>query len=210
MALTNGGRLGCGREVENVWAHIDNAPDEHEATCPDCQAARADLAGLASATTAMVDADRDDARLVNQPSALAAIVAIARTEVRRGRTLPLTRPPAQPSNLPSNLPAASETGELTISEQAAASIIREASDGLADVEARRCRVSVVDGESRSAATEAGGPTTFAVELSLTVGRTVRIPRLATQLRSAITTAIDDRIGVGVASIAIHVEDLHDV
>ncbi|MDN5765522.1 MAG: Asp23/Gls24 family envelope stress response protein [Humibacillus sp.] len=209
MALTDTGRLGCGRDVDDVWAHIGDEPDEHEATCPDCQAARADLAGLASATTAMVDSDRDDARLVNQPSALAAIVAIARTEVRRGRTLPLTLPPRQPSDLPADRPPVSETGELTISEQAVASIIRQASDRVADVEARRCRVSVVDDEPRSTATEAGSPTRFSVELSLTVGRAVRIPGLATQLRRAITTAIDDRIGVGVASIDIHVEDLHD-
>lgn len=197
MALTDTGRLGCGRDVDDVWAHIDDEPDEHEATCPDCRAARADLAGLASATTAMVEADRDDTRLVIRPGAVDAIVAIARTEVRRGRTLPLT------------YPTLGETGELTISEQAVASIVRETSDSLADVEARGCRVRVVDGEPRSAPNEAGLMATFAVELSLTVGRAVRISPLAAQLRSAIATAIDHRIGVGVASVAIHVEDLHD-
>ncbi|MEO6998915.1 MAG: hypothetical protein ABI112_12600 [Terracoccus sp.] len=197
MALTDTGRLGCGRDVDDVWAHINDEPDAHEATCPYCQAARADLAGLASATTAMVEADRDDTRLVNRPGALDAIVAIARTEVRRGRTLPLT------------YPALGETGELTISEQAVASVIREASDGLADVEARGCRVSLVDHESPSAPAEAGAPATFAVELSLTVGRAANIPRLASQLRTTIAGSIGHRVGVDVASITIHVEDVHN-
>lgn len=201
MALTDTGRLGCGRDVDDVWANIDHEPDEHEATCPDCQAARADLAGLAAATTDMVAADEADSRLVSRPGALAAIVAIARTEVRRGRTLPLlTAAAAQPG----------ERGELTISEQAVASIVRAASDGLDDVEGRRCRVRVVDDQTGQHPTRIGSPTSLAVELSLTVGRAVRIPPLVAELRRRITADIDHRIGVPVASIAIHVEDLHDV
>ncbi len=198
MALTDTGRLGCGRDVDDVWANINDEPDEHEATCPDCQAARADLAGLASATTAMVETDRDDTRLVGRPGALAAIVAIARTEVRRGRTLPLlTASPDAP-------------GQLTISEQAVASIIREASDSLDHVEGRRCRVRVVDDQPGQAPTGVGTATSLAVELSLTVGRSVRIPPLLTDLRRRITVAIERRTGMPVTSIAIHVEDLHDV
>ncbi|MEO5744698.1 MAG: Asp23/Gls24 family envelope stress response protein [Terracoccus sp.] len=197
MALSTSGRLGCGRDVDDVWANINHEPDEHEATCPDCQAARADLAGLASATTAMVETDRDDERLVGRPGALAAIVAIARTEVRRGRTLALlTASPDAP-------------GQVTISEQAVASIVRAECDGLDDVEGRRCRVNVVDEQPDQAPASVGTETSLAVELSLTVGRSVRIPPLVTVLRDRITVAIDRRVGVPVASIAIHVEDLHD-
>ncbi len=198
MALTTTGRLGCGRDVDDVWANIDNQPDNHEAVCPDCQSARADLAGLATATTAMVDSDEADNRLVSRPGALAAIVAIARTEVRRGRTLSLLT--ASPAD---------ERGQLTISEQTVASIVREVSDGLDDVEARRCRVRVVDPQPSPKPPGVETPTSLAVELSLTVGRSVRIPPLVIELRRRITVAIDRRIGVPVASIAIHVEDLHD-
>ncbi len=197
MALTDTGRLGCGRDVDDVWANINHEPDEHEATCPDCQAARADLAGLAAATTAMVETDRDDTRLVARPGALAAIVAIARTEVRRGRTLPLlTASPDAPD-------------QVTISEQAVASIVREQCDSLDDIEGRRCRVRVVDDQPGHAPTGVGTATSLAVELSLTVGRSVRIPPLLTDLRHRISVAIHRQIGVPVTSIAIHVEDLHD-
>ncbi|OFE14997.1 hypothetical protein BA895_07595 [Humibacillus sp. DSM 29435] len=197
MALSETGRLGCGRDVDDVWANINHEPDKHEATCPDCQAARADLAGLASATTAMVETDRDDDRLVGRPGALAAIVAIARTEVRRGRTLPLLT--ASPD----------AAGQVTISEQAVASIVRETCDGFDDVEGRRCRVTVVNEQPGQAPASGGGATSLAVQLSLTVGGSVRIPPLVTELRDRVAVAVERRVGVPVASIAIHVEDLHD-
>lgn len=201
MALTDSGRLGCGREIDDVWANIQHEPNEHESTCSDCQAARENLAGLATATTQLVDTDENDSRLVNRPGAVAAIMAIARAEVRRGRTLPLLRPSADDSG---------NSGELTVSEQAVVSIIRETSDGFDDVEGRRCRVRVADDESDQTPGDADHPLSLVVELSLTVAATVPIPPLVTELRRRITDAVERRVGVRVASIAIHVEDLHDV
>ena len=200
MALTDTGRLGCGRDVDDLWAHIDQEPDEHEAGCPDCQAARADLAGLASATTAMVDSDEADSRLVARPGALAAIVAIARTEVRRGRTLPLLTASADRSD---------RQGELTISEQAVASVVREASDGLGDVEGRGCRVRVADDEPGRAPTAVGSPTALAVELSLTVGAGCPSLRSSPSYGAASAPTSTAASGCPSRQITIHVEDLHD-
>ena len=87
--------------------------------------------------------------------------------------------------------------------------MREQCDSLDDIEGRRCRVRVVDDQPGHAPTGVGTATSLAVELSLTVGRSVRIPPLLTDLRRRISVAIHRQIGVPVTSIAIHVEDLHD-
>lgn len=199
MALTSSSRLGCGRDVDELWANIGHEPDEHEATCPDCQSARQDLSGLSSATAAMTEADDIDHRLVPRPGALAAIMAIVRAEVRRGATLPLiATSPDHP-------------GELTISEQAVATIVREACDRFADVEGRRCRVSVADEPTpRPSMALPAGPNALDVELSVTVAKAVSIPALARDLRGAVGEIVRRQVGLRVASVAIHVEDVHDV
>lgn len=52
MALANSRttQLGCGRDIDEVWANADSLPDAHELTWPDCQAARASLRELNAAT----------------------------------------------------------------------------------------------------------------------------------------------------------------
>lgn len=203
MALTDSNRLGCGRRVDDLWGRVGREPDAHEADCPYCQSARQDLSGLASATTALTETDGADDLLVSRPGALAAIMAIVRTEVRRGRTLPLLTPsPAEP-------------GQLTISEQAVASIVRDACDLFPDLEGRRCRVSVADEQTSppsapSAPATTPGPNALLVELSVTVAHEVSVPQLARELRSAVGEVVRRRVGVPVSSMTIHVEDLHDV
>lgn len=203
MALTDSNRLGCGREVDDLWARIGREPDGHEADCPYCQSARQDLSELASATTALTESDATDDLLVSRPGALAAVMTIVRTEVRRGRTLPLVTP------------SPTDRGELTISEQAVASIVRDACDGFADLEGRRCRVIVADEQIRSpsapsAPSASPGPNALLIELSVTVAREVSVPQLARELRSAVGEVVRRRVGVPVSSMTIHVEDLHDV
>ncbi|RYD47250.1 MAG: hypothetical protein EOP83_28330, partial [Verrucomicrobiaceae bacterium] len=50
LAASTSTQLGCGRDIDQVWDHLDQAPAAHERTCRYCQAARADLANLAQAT----------------------------------------------------------------------------------------------------------------------------------------------------------------
>ena len=103
-------RLSCGRDVDTVWEHLDRPLDEHERTCLACRAARASLAPLAAATRDLSSADREDPELRGSSTVLAEVMAIARREVRRGRTLPLDR----------------DDPDLAVSEYAIAAVVRTA------------------------------------------------------------------------------------
>ena len=128
MALAPPGtQLGCGRDIDEVWDRIGRAPDAHERVCPYCQAARADLAGLARATQAMRDDDTTNPDLEPSPGVLDRILAVARAEVRRGRRLPLDQPDAD------------ATGVNTVSEQAVTAAIRRTGDQMREVQIRRWR-----------------------------------------------------------------------
>lgn len=117
MAVTQGYVLPCGRDVEDVWQHLD-AGDEHDRTCQHCQGARQSLTVLRDLTKELADDDTVPARDLT-----GRIMAAVRTEIRRHELL-------------------GSTG-VRVSAQAVAAVLRFAADGVDGVRARRCRVTEV-------------------------------------------------------------------
>lgn len=196
MALANSTtQLGCGRDIDDVWARADEPPDAHETACPDCRAARASLRELNEATRDLRSRDQADPDLHLDPGLVSKITSIARAEVRRGRRIPLRH-------------AVAETVEpdLTISEQAVAGVIRHVCDRFDDVEGRRCRVEISDREAGLDPADVA----ISVQLRISVAVTTSIPERIETLRRAIIDAVADQIGVTADTVDIVVEDVHDV
>ena len=213
-------QLGCGRDIDEVWDRINRASDAHELTCPYCQAARADLAGLANATQAMRDDDTTNPDLDPGPHVLDRILAVARAEVRRGRRLPLDQPGADPTSV------------NTVSEQAVTATIRRTGDRLPGVQIRRCVITADPSDrlesltSDSAApgefTRGGptsdsapglltgrGPAAVAVSLRISVATHRSVVDVSNQLRAAVIDAVMQEVGMYVVAVDIAVEDLHN-
>ena len=229
MAVNQATRLGCGRDVDDVWDHIDQPPDEHEQACPYCTKARSDLAELSAATRQLAAADREDSALRVPDGMLSDVLTIARTEVRRGRTIPLQR------RVPARHLSAGDEGysehdgdfsggdlasDLTVSEQLIATVVREVCDRNPDVEVRRVRIEATATPTAAADAPAIPPTEaptgaiepadLFVELQATVRPNVAIPGLLDDLRRTIQSAVVNQIGTTVSRIDIDVVDLIDV
>lgn len=222
-------RLGCGRDIDDVWENVPNAPTPHEVTCPDCQAARADLAGLAAATKDLHHDDTVDTELQTSPQVIDRILTVARAEVRRGRRLPLRRP------------GPDQTSDLTVSEQAVATMIRRVGDQSPAIQIRRCAITLITDEPStpqpgdessptfvrtdadphddelaqvaSAVTPVdqrpGPAANVRVALRVSVGSAVSIVGLVDALRMMIIDAIHRDVGMNVVGVDVAVEDLHD-
>lgn len=187
---TDATTLGCGRDMDAVWDQIQLPPDAHERGCPDCQAARADLAPLAAATTQLDEFDVEDPTLHTEPRVLERITAIARAEVRRGRQLPLRNPtPDDPS-------------QLTISEQTVAGLVRRVADQLASLEARRCSVEVETEHNVP-----GAAAVLRITLRIAVSPTIVIPEVVARLRTEIVETVTREVGVQISQVRVLVEDV---
>ena len=200
-------QLGCGRDIDQVWDHLDQAPDAHELTCPFCQAARADLADLSSATRALREDDATNPDLEPSPAVLDRILAVARTEVRRGRRLPLDQPTDE------------QTSANTVSEQAVTAVVRRVGDRTGRVQIRRCTLALDDRPAGSATSTVPspsdgeafdpGPAAVAISLRVSVARDLPVAVASNQLRTAIIEAVLQEVGMRVVSVDVVVEDLHD-
>lgn len=197
MALAHSTQLGCGRDIDEVWAKADAPPDAHEAGCPDCQAARESLAALNTATDELRHRDQHDPALRLSSEVLTKITAIARAEVRRGRRIPLRYPPPE-----------ADAPELTVSELAVATVVRRTCDQLSGIEARHCHVEIIERVDRDDDPERR--VTVVVSLTLSVGSDQAIPDRLTVLRERVREAVAREIGIEVRTVTIHVEDVHDV
>ena len=213
MAIAEQSLLGCGRPIDQVWEHVDEPPDEHEAHCPDCQRARRSLAKLDEATSALRSSDENDPDLAPPPIMKKSIMELARAEVRRGQRLPLL-PPAR-----ADLPP-----ELSISEQAVASVVRFAADGLAGLHARRCTVRL--DRSSPAEPEPSEPELIepeliekasarpavrvVIDLGVALSSSSPLLEITQTLRSRIRDVVPHDTGMGVSKVNITVEDLFDV
>ena len=205
---TDPNRLGCGRSIDDVWAHVDLPPDPHEQTCPYCQAARHDLGDLAAATRGLVAADKADPALRLESSAITGILEIARAEVRRGRRIPMDQP----------RPGASGD-ELTVSEQTLANLIRRTSDEIGGLEARRSAVALskhdplnegAPGHGTRQPETLAAPAEITVDLRISVAPNAAIPALTRLLRDRLRTAVELEVGIAATVINITVEDIHHV
>lgn len=203
MAIAEQSLLGCGRPIDQVWEHVDEPPDEHEAHCPDCQQARRSLARLDEATSALRSSDENDPDLAPPPIMKKSIMELARAEVRRGQRLPLL-PPAR-----ADLPP-----ELSISEQAVASVVRYAADGLAGLHARRCTVRLDQSslaDPQPIDEESTRPTVrVVVDLGVALSSSSPLLEITETLRSRIRDVVSHDTGMGVSKVNITVEDLFDV
>lgn len=208
MAVSSATRLGCGRDIDEVWASIDRPPTPHEQTCPFCGAARESLHELERATAELRAEDDDDPDLQAGPQVIARILEVARSEARRSRRLPLSRP------LPGEV-----TAELTVSEQAVATVVRRTGDRHGGVQIRRCSVDLVDPATTSADREGPGPVDdgtprvaadVRVSLRVSVASDVSIPLLSSELRAAVIEVVGREVGMTVVEVDLVVEDVHDV
>lgn len=199
-------RLGCGRLVDQVWENIDLPPDAHEASCPDCRAARERLGVLAGATRDLAEADRDDPAMTPTSKVKANIMEVARAEVRRGRLLPLRQDGNRVGD-PS----------LRVSEQAVAAVVRAAADRVAGVHARRCRVDLIGVDEEPEVANPGGlgatgqwrPAEVRVWLSVSVSARLSIPSAIDTVRARVAARINDEVGIAVPRIDVVVEDVND-
>lgn len=110
------------------------------------------------------------------------MLELVRAEVRRARTLPLRQPE----------PAAEPT--LVVSEQTVASLVRRVADQESLVEARRCSVRALDGESAP-----GEAAALAVELRLSVAVRAPIPVVTARLRADIIAVVASRPAAATAT-----------
>lgn len=196
MALANSStQLGCGHDIDEVWAHAGSPPNAHEIDCPDCQAARESLAALNPATLQLRDQDRSDPKLRLGSDVLTQITSLARAEVRRSNRIPLRRPPS-----------GAGTADLTVSEQAIATVIRRVSDHNPDLEARHCHVEIINSGADSGPDQ---PVPVTVTLTVSVSADLRILDRVAALRTRVIGAVASQVGVDATTVNIHVEDIHD-
>lgn len=123
---TEGYELPCGRDVETVWARLDDL-DAHQRECPHCRAARESLLVLRAMTGVLIADDT-----APSPGLTGRIMSAVRAEVRRGDLI--------------RLPG-TEPGGARISEAAIAAVLRFAADQVPGVRARRCRIRAVDDQN---------------------------------------------------------------
>ncbi|MFI5716132.1 Asp23/Gls24 family envelope stress response protein [Nocardia sp. NPDC051750] len=179
--------LPCGRGLEQVWQRLDDVEaghaDAHEASCPHCRAARESLLALRAATRELIDEPEE-----TPPDLLGRIMSAVRADARRGRMLTLPAP---------------HPGEIRVSEQAVAAIVRYAADSVPGVRARNCRV-------RQAPAESGGRPAMDVELTIAVRfGTASLDEVLPDVRARVAAALPDRIGTTLRRLDVHVGDFYD-
>ncbi|WP_049830325.1 hypothetical protein [Arthrobacter sp. RIT-PI-e] len=189
-------RLGCGRDLDEVWASIDEPPSAHEQHCEDCRSARASLHHLASVTDSMREKDRTDPELQPGTRVREAIMMVARAEVRRGRRAPLAR---------------TGFGAVDISEQALTALIRFAASTLPGVRARRCSISTTGpGGTRAPSGDPVDVTDVRITLRVALPSTMRIPPAMVSLRERVGAIVQSQTSITMKQIDIVVEDLYDL
>ncbi|MGB7449356.1 MAG: hypothetical protein WA892_09535 [Ornithinimicrobium sp.] len=193
MAVSANNLLGCGRDIDDVWANAESPPTAHESRCASCQEARERLSRLQEVTRELKNRDIDDPLLHLPTQVLDKVASVARAEVRRGNRIPL-----QYSSL-------TEPDDLTVSEQAVATVVRHASDQVEGVQTGRCSVRALEAPDGEPST----PVRVAVRLDVTVSADSDILRDVSELRARISRAVEAVIGVRATTIDVYVEDLHD-
>ena len=170
--------LPCGRDVEQVWEHLDDVDAEHERHCPHCTAARGSLWLLREATTQLVAEE-----ITPPPGLTGRVMAAVRAEVRRRDLLPLPT---------------TEPGAVRISDQVVAVVLRFAADTVPGVRARRCQVTRVEGSEHD----------VRVVLSLAVRYPEFTATALDEVRERVRAAADGRIGLRLTELELVLEDLY--
>ncbi|MFE3204975.1 Asp23/Gls24 family envelope stress response protein [Embleya sp. NPDC059237] len=174
--------LPCGREPESVLEHAAaDALDEHERSCPECQAVLRDHSVLDQVT-------REWAELpVPVPDDLGTrVMRLVRAELHTGRLLPLGEPDEQ----------------LMLTETAAARTLRAAADAEPGVQARSCRIRPFENRAGAAVP---GPVTVRLSVGVPYGEPIHA--LADRLRERVRRAAMERLGLEVAKVDVDVVGL---
>ncbi|MEV6781494.1 Asp23/Gls24 family envelope stress response protein [Streptomyces sp. NPDC051098] len=182
MNDAQGSALPCGRDIETVWkqpsARAGGEPDGHDPGCEYCAAARESLAVLREVTGELV------AEEIQPPAGFATrIMSAVRAERSRHHML----------KLPST-----EPGEVRVSEQAVAAVLRSAADSVDGVRARHCRIT---------ATETDGA--VRVRLTIAVGYRGFHADAVEDVRERVRAAASAHVGVSLVHVDLTVEDLYD-
>lgn len=180
--------LGCGRSIDGVWAGLGRPPDRHSQGCRHCQRARATLAPLAAATASLRHSDRTAP--VPPPGLKRAVLKVARAEVRRGLRMVLRE---------------GARGQVEVSEQAVASVVRRAAAEIPGVRARRCRIDVLPRDDDGV--EPG--VELRIFLRTAASPAVNIESTMERVRQRIMDAVAEGIGVEARTVHLTVEDLYD-
>jgi uncharacterized alkaline shock family protein YloU len=176
----DGDRLPCGRDIDQLWEHLDTgAPDQHAPACPHCQAALAEIRPLFQAFTELA------AEPVSPPDDLSArIMTVIRARIHPGARIPLPAPAGM---------------RLDISERAAAMILRTAGDTIDGVRTRSCRLTPAARDGRTSAS---------LKLTVSLRYSMAAPAAAKAVRAAVRAAASRQLGVTLADVDIEVADIH--
>ncbi|MFF7202544.1 Asp23/Gls24 family envelope stress response protein [Streptomyces sp. NPDC008141] len=182
MNDAQGSTLPCGRDIETVWERPSprggDESDGHDPGCEYCAAARESLAVLREVTGELA------AEEIHPPAGVTArIMSAVRAE--RGRHHMLLLPSTEP-------------GEVRVSEQAVAAVLRSAADSVDGVRARHCRITT---------TETDGA--VRVELTIAVGYRGFHSEAVEDVRERVRAAASARVGVSLVHVDLTVEDLYD-
>jgi hypothetical protein len=184
MALENttGYELPCGRSLDELWNHLETA-DEHERNCPHCATARDGLLALRGATQELAREELEPRRDLTER-----IMAAVRADMRRrGEMLPVR---------------ADEPGELEVSEQAVAVVLRFAADEVPGIRARRCRVRRLD-------VDEDGEILLHAELSVVAAYRDDLSEQLATLRERLGAACAASVGIRLGQLDVVVIDLYD-
>jgi uncharacterized alkaline shock family protein YloU len=185
MNQTDDYTLPCGRDVETVWDRLGEVEagraDAHELDCAHCLAARESLLVLRQLTGELAVEDVEPSFDLTSR-----IMSAVRAEVRRRDTIPLPTP---------------EPGEVLVSEQAVAAVLRFAADSVDGVRARHCRITVE--------TTADGAVECVVDLTVAVAYRRFAADALPVVRDRVTAAASARIGLRLARLNLTVVDVYD-
>lgn len=185
MSASNDDLLGCGRSIDSVWETLDGLPDEHQVSCEYCIEAREQLLALYELTQEVRSEQEAEPLSTNLTDR---IMKAARTQVRRGRRIPVERTP---------------DSVIEASEYAISAVVRGAVDSVDGAVARTCRI-------RTLGEEPNGVVRIGVEASITVSGYRIIPQIQDELRDVIAQDVRARLGLLVSKVDLVVEDIHGI
>jgi hypothetical protein len=191
-------RLACGRNAATVWDDAETGHlDEHERTCPYCQAVAADADRLA----------HDAAWLAAEPieppaSLLDRVMSVVHAELRSDY-----------------LPLPSREGPARLDRAAAAAVLRQAADAMTGVRARSCQITSPgqhppptpeeEKEDPELGAATGEPSGAVVAISITVVFGADLPSTAARVQQLVATAADRLLGLPVDRVDVTVVDIFE-
>ncbi|MEV6719444.1 Asp23/Gls24 family envelope stress response protein [Streptomyces xanthochromogenes] len=177
-------RLPCGRLLSQVWSDWEGgAVDPHQADCPDCTSAVAELEKLGTAVRQLRDCT-EDASGYDTSSLTERVMDVVRLELRPGHPLPLGAPDE----------------DMWVMESAAARVLRAAAERVPGVRSGSCRITP----------EPDQPGRVAISLHIVAPMTAPgLPALAEEVRRSVGEAADHRLGLEITGIDVHIVGIAD-